>query len=168
MHAHFEQVEWGPIYLAAGVTTVRDCGNEFEFIPRRSRRDRRRAAASVRGCCWPASWTAAVPMTIGVERVDTPEQAAMWTDEYHDARLPADEDLQFGEAGGAKGGRRRGAPPGHDRDRTRAQRHHCIQAVEAGQDQINHMQYIADIMQPPLPDNATRAERRKRSRPIST
>src|SRR5262249_10091835 len=22
MHAHFEQVEWGPIYLAAGVTTV--------------------------------------------------------------------------------------------------------------------------------------------------
>ena len=32
MHAHFEQVEWGPIYLAAGVTTVRDCGNEFEFL----------------------------------------------------------------------------------------------------------------------------------------
>ncbi|MGA7923514.1 MAG: amidohydrolase, partial [Thermoplasmata archaeon] len=32
MHAHFQQVEWGPIYLAAGVTTVRDCGNELEFI----------------------------------------------------------------------------------------------------------------------------------------
>ncbi len=32
MHAHFEQVEWGPAYLAAGVTTVRDCGNEFGFI----------------------------------------------------------------------------------------------------------------------------------------
>lgn len=32
MHAHFEQVEWGPIYLAAGVTTVRDCGNEPDFI----------------------------------------------------------------------------------------------------------------------------------------
>ncbi|MGC2000759.1 MAG: hypothetical protein WA658_12935, partial [Candidatus Acidiferrales bacterium] len=32
MHSHFEQVEWGPIYLAAGATTVRDCGNEFEFI----------------------------------------------------------------------------------------------------------------------------------------
>jgi hypothetical protein len=32
LHAHFEQVEWGPIYLAAGVTTARDCGNEFEFI----------------------------------------------------------------------------------------------------------------------------------------
>lgn len=32
MHAHFEQVEWGPAYIGAGITTVRDCGNEFEFI----------------------------------------------------------------------------------------------------------------------------------------
>lgn len=32
MHAHFEQAEWGPAYLAAGVTTVRDCGNEFVYI----------------------------------------------------------------------------------------------------------------------------------------
>ena len=32
MHAHFEQAEWGPAYLAAGVTTVRDCGNEYEYI----------------------------------------------------------------------------------------------------------------------------------------
>src|SRR5215213_1566509 len=32
MHAHFQQVEWGPVYLAAGVTTARDVGNELEFI----------------------------------------------------------------------------------------------------------------------------------------
>ena len=32
MHAHFQQAEWGPAYLAAGVTTVRDCGNEFDYI----------------------------------------------------------------------------------------------------------------------------------------
>jgi imidazolonepropionase-like amidohydrolase len=32
MHAHFEQVEWGPIYLAAGVTTVRDSGNTLSFL----------------------------------------------------------------------------------------------------------------------------------------
>jgi hypothetical protein len=32
MHAHFEQAEWGPAYLASGVTTVRDCGNEFGYI----------------------------------------------------------------------------------------------------------------------------------------
>lgn len=32
MHAHFAQVEYGPAYLAAGVTTARDLGDEFEFI----------------------------------------------------------------------------------------------------------------------------------------
>lgn len=32
MHAHFQQAEWGPAYLASGVTTVRDCGNEFDYI----------------------------------------------------------------------------------------------------------------------------------------
>jgi imidazolonepropionase-like amidohydrolase len=32
MHTHVTQVEWAPVYLAAGVTTVRDMGNEFEFI----------------------------------------------------------------------------------------------------------------------------------------
>jgi imidazolonepropionase-like amidohydrolase len=32
MHAHFAQVEYGPAYLAAGVTTARDCGGEFAFL----------------------------------------------------------------------------------------------------------------------------------------
>ena len=32
MHAHFAQVEYGPVYLAAGVTAARDCGGEFPFV----------------------------------------------------------------------------------------------------------------------------------------
>jgi len=31
-HAHFEQWEWGPAFLASGITTVRDVGNEIEFL----------------------------------------------------------------------------------------------------------------------------------------
>ena len=31
MHAHANQVEFSPAYLAAGVTTIRDLGNEIEF-----------------------------------------------------------------------------------------------------------------------------------------
>jgi imidazolonepropionase-like amidohydrolase len=31
MHAHVMQVEWAPMYLATGVTTVRDMGNEIDF-----------------------------------------------------------------------------------------------------------------------------------------
>src|SRR5438270_3675224 len=84
MHAHFEQVEWGPIYLAAGVTTVRDCGNEFEFIT--AVRD---AVAQWRGL-GPRLLLAGIvdgtgTYAIGVQRVDTPEQARMWTDRYHAA-----------------------------------------------------------------------------------
>ncbi|WP_372752418.1 amidohydrolase family protein [Mariniflexile sp.] len=31
MHAHSNQVQWAPTYLAGGVTTIRDNGNEVEF-----------------------------------------------------------------------------------------------------------------------------------------
>src|SRR6185312_706461 len=31
-HAHLHQLEWTPVYLAGGVTTVRDMGNELPFI----------------------------------------------------------------------------------------------------------------------------------------
>ena len=160
MHAHFEQVEWGPIYLAAGVTTVRDCGNEFEFIT--AVRD---AIAQGRGL-GPRLLLAGVvdgtgTYTIGVERVDTPEQARMWTDRYHAAgfqqmkiyssvkldelKIVADEAHRLGMTVTGH------IPEGLD----------AYQAIEAGQDQINHIDYIANIMKAPLPENATRLDRYK-------
>jgi imidazolonepropionase-like amidohydrolase len=32
MHAHFSGVEFGPALLAAGITTARDCGGEFDYL----------------------------------------------------------------------------------------------------------------------------------------
>jgi imidazolonepropionase-like amidohydrolase len=32
MHAHVGQPEWGPVYLASGVTTARDMGGEFDIV----------------------------------------------------------------------------------------------------------------------------------------
>src|SRR5262245_20067674 len=32
MHAHVGQREWGPVYLASGVTTARDMGGEFDVV----------------------------------------------------------------------------------------------------------------------------------------
>lgn len=158
MHAHFEQVEWGPIYLAAGVTTVRDCGNEFEFIT--AVRD---AVAQGRGL-GPRLLLAGVvdgtgPMALGVERVDTPEQARMWTDRYHAAgfqqmkiyssvkieelKIVAEEAHHLGMT-----------VTGHIPEGLNA-----YQAIETGQDQINHIGYVADIMRPELPKNAGFHER---------
>jgi imidazolonepropionase-like amidohydrolase len=160
MHAHFEQVEWGPIYLAAGVTTVRDCGNEFEFIT--AVRD---AVAQGHGL-GPRLLLAGIvdgtgTYTLGVERIDTPEQAREWTDRYHAAgfqqmkiyssvkleelKVVADEAHHLGMT-----------VTGHIPEGLNA-----YQAIEAGQDQINHIQYVADIMHAPFPSDMSRADRRK-------
>src|SRR5581483_11463620 len=80
----FEQVEWGPIYLAAGATTVRDVGNEFEFIT--AVRDAIRDGHGL----GPRIVMAGVvdgdgPAALGVERVNNADQAKYWVDRYHTA-----------------------------------------------------------------------------------
>ena len=32
MHTHYSGVEFGPALLAAGITTARDCGGEFDYL----------------------------------------------------------------------------------------------------------------------------------------
>jgi len=160
MHAHFEQVEWGPIYLAAGVTTVRDCGNEFEFIT--AVRD---AIAQGRGL-GPRMLLAGIvdgtgTFTIGVERVDTPEQARIWTDRYHSAgfqqmKIYSSVKLEELKAVADEAHRLGMTVTGHIPENLNA-----YQAIEAGQDQINHIGYVADIMKKPLPEKASRFERYK-------
>jgi imidazolonepropionase-like amidohydrolase len=159
MHAHFEQVEWGPIYLAAGVTTVRDCGNEFEFIT--AVRD---AIAQGRGL-GPRLLLAGVvdgdgPLALGVERVNTPEQARMWVDKYHAAnfqqiKIYSSVKLEEVKVVADEAHRLGMTVTGHVPEGLNA-----FQVIEAGQDQINHIDYIADIMRAPLPANASRADRR--------
>ncbi len=160
MHAHFEQVEWGPIYLAAGVTMVRDCGNEFEFI--KAVRD---AVADGKGL-GPRLLLAGIvdgsgKMTVGVQRVDTPEQAKAWTDKYHDAgfqqmKIYSSVKLEEVKTIADEAHRLGMTVTGHVPEGLTA-----YQAIEAGQDQINHIHYIADIMHDPLPEGAKRSERAK-------
>jgi imidazolonepropionase-like amidohydrolase len=160
MHAHFEQVEWGPIYLAAGVTTVRDCGNEFEFIT--AVRD---AIAQGRGL-GPRLLLAGIvdgtsTYTIGVERVDTPQQARTWTDRYHAAgfqqmKIYSSVKLEELKDVADEAHRLGMTVTGHVPEGLTA-----YQTIEAGQDQINHVGYIADIMRAPLPENASRLDRLK-------
>jgi imidazolonepropionase-like amidohydrolase len=158
MHAHFEQVEWGPVYLAAGVTTVRDCGNEFEFIT--AVRD---AIANGHGV-GPQLLLAGVvdgsgKLALGVERVDTPEQARMWTDRYHDAefqqmKIYSSVKLEEVKVIADEAHRLGMTVTGHVPEGLNA-----FQVIEAGQDQINHVGYIADIMHDALPAGADRKAR---------
>ncbi len=84
MHTHATQIEWAPVYLAAGVTTVRDMGNEFEFIT--ALRD---AIASGRAV-GPRVLAAGLvdgggPNAFGVVYAATPEDAKQVVARYHDA-----------------------------------------------------------------------------------
>lgn len=81
MHAHFEQTEWGPAYLAAGVTTVRDCANELGFIDAIQK-----AIDSGKGI-GPKILMAGVidgkgPMSLGIIQADTKEEAIKAVDTY--------------------------------------------------------------------------------------
>jgi imidazolonepropionase-like amidohydrolase len=81
MHAHFEQTEWGPAYLAAGVTTVRDCGNELGFI------DAIQQAIDSGKGIGPKILMAGIidgkgPMSLGIIQADTKEEAIKAVDTY--------------------------------------------------------------------------------------
>lgn len=145
MHAHFEQVEWGPVYLAAGVTTVRDVGNEFEFMT--SVRD---AIKENRGL-GPRILLAGIidgdsPMALGIIRANTPDEARAVVNRYYKAgfnqikiyssmkpdilKVICDEAHKLGLT-----------VTGHVPNGMNA-----IEAVEAGMDQINHIQYLPSVL----------------------
>jgi imidazolonepropionase-like amidohydrolase len=84
MHTHFTQVEWAPVYLGAGVTTVRDMGNEFEFVT--AVREGIRSGRTV----GPRMLLAGLidgsgPNAFGVYYADTPAEAKTLIAKYHDA-----------------------------------------------------------------------------------
>ena len=125
MHAHFEQVEWGPIYLAAGVTTVRDVGNELEFIA--AVRD---AVASGAGL-GPRMLLAGIvdgpgPRGLGVTRAATPEEGRAWVRPVSRCRLRSDQDLQLGHARRPARDRGRSPQARHDRHRPCARQHERV------------------------------------------
>ncbi|HEX3704639.1 MAG TPA: amidohydrolase family protein [Vicinamibacterales bacterium] len=84
MHTHATQVEWAPVYMAAGVTTVRDMGNEFQFITAL------REAIASRRAVGPRVLAAGLvdgggPNAFGVIYAATPEEAKQVVAKYHDA-----------------------------------------------------------------------------------
>ena len=84
MHTHATQVEWAPVYLGAGVTTVRDMGNEFEFITAL------REAITSKKALGPRILAAGLidgpgPNAFGVYYAATPEEAKQAVAKYHDA-----------------------------------------------------------------------------------
>jgi imidazolonepropionase-like amidohydrolase len=148
MHSHFEQVEWGPIYLATGVTTARDVGNEREFIV--AARD---AIAAGKGL-GPRLVMAGVvdgsgPFSLGVIRVDTPEQAREQVQKYQadgfqQIKIYSSVKPEILKIVTAEAHRLGMTVTGHIPFGMNA-----IQGVEDGMDQINHVDYLTSLMVDP-------------------
>ena len=148
MHAHFEQVEWGPIYLATGVTTARDVGNEREFIV--AARD---AIVAGHGL-GPRLVMAGIvdgsgPFSLGVIRVDTPEQAREQVQKYKAAsfqqiKIYSSVKPEILKVVTAEAHRLGMTVTGHIPFGMNA-----IQGIEDGMDQINHVEYLTKIMVDP-------------------
>src|SRR5204862_6580335 len=138
MHTHVTQIEWAPVYLAAGVTTARDMGNEFEFIT--ALRD----AIAAKRVLGPRLLLAGLvdgsgPNAFGVQYADTPEEAKTAVAKYHDAGV---EQMKIYslikppivEAITAEAHRAGMTVTGHVPNNMT-----IVQAVEAGMDQVAHL-----------------------------
>jgi imidazolonepropionase-like amidohydrolase len=151
MHAHFEQVEWGPVYLAAGVTTVRDCGNELDFI--RSVRDTIEAGRGLGPSLLLACFVDGdSPRAIGTTRLREESEIPKLIRTFRDARcsqvkiyssLPPRLIAPLARAAHEAGM----SVTGHIPNGIGA-----VHAVEAGMDQINHLHYVARAFLPPSYD----------------
>ncbi|HEY6338771.1 MAG TPA: amidohydrolase family protein, partial [Candidatus Sulfotelmatobacter sp.] len=147
MHAHYEQVEWGPIYLAAGVTTVRDVGNEFEFIT--AVRD----AVNSGKALGPHLLLAGVvdgdsSYALGVERVNSPADAQMWVQRYHDAGFQQMKIYSSVKSDNVKAVCAAAHSLGMTVTGHIPQGMTAYDGVNDGMDQINHIQYVYDMLKP--------------------
>jgi len=145
MHAHFEQAEWGPAYLAAGVTSVRDCGNEFGYI-----NAIQKAIDDGKGI-GPKIYKAGIidgkgAMGLGIIQADTRAEAIKEVDRYYQNGFveikiyssvkPAIVKAICDEA------HRLGLPvTGHIPNGMTLQA-----GVDSGMDMVNHVQYVYSIM----------------------
>ncbi len=147
MHAHYEQVEWGPIYLAAGVTTVRDVGNEYDFITQV------RDAVNSGKALGPHMLLAGIvdgdgPYAIGITRVNSPADAQTWVTRYHDSGFQQikiyssvkPDNVKAICADAHKVGM---TVTGHIPNGMNA-----YEGVDDGMDMINHIHYIVDLLLP--------------------
>ncbi len=162
MHAHYEQVEWGPIYLAAGVTTVRDVGNEFDFITQV------RDAVNSGAALGPHMLLAGIvdgdsPMAVGITRVNSPADAEKWVTRYHDAGFQQMKIYSSVKPDNVKAicadAHKLGMTvTGHIPNGMTA-----YEGVDDGMDMINHIVYILNLLEPQDFDwkKASRPERFK-------
>ena len=151
MHAHYEQVEWGPIYLASGITSVRDVGNEFDFIRTlHEQLDRKQGPAIGPHLEFAGLIDGSGPVALGADLADTPDEARAWVERYKAAgarqikiysSVKPEIVKEICAAAHAQGLTVTGHIP---------EGMNAIEGVNDGMDQINHIQYETPYFSHPV------------------
>ena len=162
MHIHYSGVEFGPALLAAGVTTARDLGGEFDYLV--AQRD----AIEKRGARGPRLLLGGLvddggAKAFGHITAATPEEGRAVVQKYHDARFQQMKLYTFlspevVSAIASEAHKLGMTVTGHV---PRAM--DAFAGVEAGMDQINHLNYVSNMMRGsadgPLDVNSERARK---------
>jgi imidazolonepropionase-like amidohydrolase len=148
MHIHYSGVEFGPALLAAGITTARDCGGEFDYLVAQRDAIEKGDAPSPR-LLLAGLVDAGGLKAFGHVTAETPEEGRAVVNRYHDAGFQqiklytylAPEVIQAITAEAHRLGM---TVTGHV-----PQALNAFEGVEAGMDQINHLNYVSNMMRPP-------------------
>jgi len=140
MHAHITHGWWGPAYLASGVTTVRECGGDFEVLT--AFRDAARSDQSLSPQMLLAGYVEGDnPYIVWDWEATSPEQVPAAVKHYHDAgfqqiKIRDFVSLDVLKALAMQAHRLGMTVTGHVPVGVST-----VQAVEAGEDQISHARF---------------------------
>jgi len=145
-HAHFEQWEWGPAYLACGITSVRDVGNEIEFlVPVRNSLN---AGRGLGPRMYAAGLIDSDPGSLTSEHAEDPDRARAIVRRYHglgyqEIKIYQSLKPELIAVVTAEAHRLGMKVTGHIPTGTDA-----LTAVRDGMDMINHISFVTRVMRP--------------------
>jgi len=142
MHTHYSGIEFGPALLAAGITTARDCGGEFDFLVAQ----RRAADVPAPRLLLAGLVDAGGLKAFGHVTAETPEEGRAVVKRYRDAGFEQIKLYTFLapdviRAIAAEAHRLGMTVTGHV-----PQAFNAFEGVEAGMDQINHLNYASRMI----------------------
>jgi len=145
MHIHFSGVEFGPALLAAGITTARDCGGEFDYLV--AQRD----AVEKRAAVGPRLLLAGLVDSGGLKAfghvtAETAEEGRAVVDRYHAAGFEQIKLYTFLKPEVVKAIAMEAHALGMTVTGHVPQAMNAFEGVEAGMDQINHLNYVSAMM----------------------
>ncbi len=148
MHIHASGVEFGPALLAAGITTARDCGGEFDYLVAQRNTVERGNVPSPR-MLLAGLVDAGGLKAFGAITAETPDEGRAVVDRYHAAGFQQMKLYTYLQPDVIKAICKEAHRLGMTVTGHVPQAVNTFQGIEDGMDQINHLNYVSSMLRPP-------------------